>query len=137
MFRRTLTPVHRVIAVLFGAVVVFNHFHCVTYAAYEAAQSVARMADTHAGQEFIDKGPSPRCKNESSCICRGALLVVAAPQPTLDLTLVQAITPVDAFLDASMLAGDDVNFQADFEPHGRPIPISGRILRAHLASFLK
>jgi hypothetical protein len=62
--------------------------------------------------------------------------VVAAPQPQIDLSASSPLPTFGTDMIASSLADNSSALDARFESMARSAPISGRILRAHLASLL-
>ncbi|HWA99325.1 MAG TPA: hypothetical protein VG713_12570 [Pirellulales bacterium] len=123
----------RLLPIVVGAVVTFNHFHCVCYHAIAAGEWQAAVRASLSGIDGIDQGPVPRCKNESGCICQGAVFVAAPQVAALDLTAWNAI--VEAPVSATRIVATAQRASLDdLWHHG--VPISGRILRAHLASLL-
>ena len=109
--------------------------HCLSHAG-ECVQHHAHIAQHLAeGEPLPVEQPPPPCDNESGCICRGAVLAehvnpsLVAPKG-LDYLLDQ---PALHFIDKNELASQ---YGGRLACDHCPAPLSGRMLRARLASFL-
>ncbi|HEX4129599.1 MAG TPA: hypothetical protein VHZ24_06120 [Pirellulales bacterium] len=125
--------IRRLLPIVFIAAISFNHFHCVCYAAVAAAQMLAAIRLTVAEGERLDQGPVAPCNNESGCICKGAVLIAAVPFDVVDAAVWQAVPATHTLLQPS--PGMMLSSPADERCHD-VVPISGRILRAYLASLV-
>ena len=115
------------------AAIVSCHFHCLAHHAAGAGQLVQALTVAH-GQPAPLSGDNPRCEDESSCICGGAVLTASAAPLTIDVTFSQLVAMPVPMLDVGapfVLVVPAAKFVACDDP----FPISGRILRAWFASL--
>jgi hypothetical protein len=126
----------RFIPVFFAALVVIKHCHCICTAAQGAGLETARAERVLAGNENVERTSSPRCENESSCICRGAILTAVVPHVALDLTTWTAAAFDDLVATVCTKELADRPFDRLVDRPGGSRLISGRTLRAHLASYV-
>jgi hypothetical protein len=127
-----LTSRRRLLTVVLAALVTYAPLNCLVSAVWGCEQMEAPLA-VSSWPHFVP-GLFGGCENESGCICRGATLVVPedgrslAPVATDWLPAETADSTLASLVEA-----------AAFQPHAAyfaPPPLSGRILRAHLASLL-
>lgn len=117
----------------FSLLVLVSNWHCQVGAAEVVVAMASRLANADGSPARPINLPPGGCENESGCMCRGATLAVgvdvAGLAPQLEYLLA---APTDDFVLAGVLA-EKPALDAEFF---RSPPLSGRILRAHLASFL-
>lgn len=102
-----------------------------------AAEIVRSMASRHVSEDGSPARPlnlpPGSCDNEYGCMCRGATLVVNVDVATFAPELADILAvPADeetVALELPQISAPDAEFF-------RSPPRSGRILRAHMASFL-
>ncbi|HVX59752.1 MAG TPA: hypothetical protein VHC19_04095 [Pirellulales bacterium] len=130
-------PRFRLLAVCMALAVTFNHFHCVGTSAL--ALGVAAELGQRARLDATapaDMGAIPECENETGCICQGAIFVSAPAVDVLNLASCQWIIEPCAELVTQSGQPDLVAAFATLERENFARPISGRAMRAWLASFL-
>lgn len=78
--------------ILLCCVVVAAHTHCVVAHAAEGLRS-------HSNEQApVDPPIESSCENESSCICKGALLAAVVPPLMLDeLNVLEVVSPLTSF----------------------------------------
>lgn len=117
--------------------VMFNHFHCVGTSAL--ALGVAAELGQRARLDATvpaDMGAIPECENETGCICQGAIFISAPAVDSVDLASCQWLVEPTAELVAKLDGPSVVAAFASVERQKFARPISGRAMRAWLASFL-
>jgi hypothetical protein len=78
----------------------------------------------------------PKCMNESGCICRGAIFIAAPQVDALDLTTWTALSQLKCDVQSLPKPLSGNGFGEHHDDFLKGSPISGRALRALLASFL-
>jgi hypothetical protein len=119
------------------AAIICCHFHCVVHGAQGARMLGEALTAAECGQPVPLNGETPRTENESGCICRGAVLTAAAAAPTVDLDcwyFALDLQPVGwpAWHPLAIVT----SAFAEFHPPDAPARITGRILRAWIASLV-
>ncbi|MCE9528557.1 MAG: hypothetical protein K8R36_21135 [Planctomycetales bacterium] len=117
----------------FSLLVLVSNWHCQVGAAEVVREMVARQLNEDGSPARPINLPQGGCENESGCMCRGATLAVSvdlAPfAPELAEMLAVPTDGVAISREVPQTSPPDALFF-------RSPPLSGRILRAHLASFL-
>ncbi len=103
--------------------------HCVIS---HATESVALHQQLRFDDQPLDNTRAT-CENESSCICKGATLAAVTIVPTVDWNPVDTVQ-VDANATVQHILADSL--KRDFAEERCSIPNTGKVLRAHLQSFL-
>lgn len=112
------------------------HFHCVVHGATGARLLGAALTAAEQGEPVPVNGETPRTENESGCICKGAVLTGVAVVPALDLAGWHAELSLPL---APAAVSDPMAALAPLlasHPPDAPARISGRILRAWIASLV-
>jgi hypothetical protein len=71
---------------LFAAVILAAHMHCIVLHAWDARAAVLAQLE-----EVPPPPSSPTCENESGCICKGATLAVMVDSPVVDLPTIDVM----------------------------------------------
>ena len=125
----SLPSLHRLLPPALSLLVLVANWHC----AVGAVDVVQRMSHSHHQPEPLQQPAG--CENESGCMCRGATLIQSLDISDLAPRMMEVITQGDhaRYADISIL---DSAVTAKNPAFFRSPPLSGRILRAHLASLL-
>jgi hypothetical protein len=101
----------------------------------ELTRRAALLHTRHPGLPLPIHAPAHDCGHESGCICRGATLVVALDAADFQPQALELLPLAPAPLSASLVDLAD-EFPPRLPADSMPPPITGRQLRALLASFL-
>ena len=110
-------------------------FHCLTHAE-ECAPHHVQIARLGANRESLPANHAPApCDNESGCICRGAVLAEPVDSATVAPQGLEMFLELPAPLAIYKVVIAPQDWCYLHSAH-RQIPLSGRMLRARLASFV-
>ncbi|HEY5311096.1 MAG TPA: hypothetical protein VIK18_01210 [Pirellulales bacterium] len=119
------------------AAILCCQFHCIVHSAQGARLLGAAITAAERGQPLPINGETPRTENESGCICHGAVLTVIAVAPTVDLGHWHfALDLQSAGWPGWHPMGIAATPFADVHPPDAPARITGKILRAWIASLV-
>ncbi len=135
MLSRAISRCRPAVHVFLTALIVLSLAHCSWEEAHELAQHARATLLVRLGLPLPLEQPSHDCGHESGCICRGATVVVPIAAPDwqdsgLERSLDLIDQPIGLVAEISL-----VRLTLDPHQHAAP-PLYGRILRAHMASFL-
>jgi hypothetical protein len=117
----------------FSLLVLVSNWHCQVGAAEVVVAMASRQVNADGSPARPINLPPGSCENESGCMCRGATLAVSLDGAQFAPHLVEILA----------VPNDEGAISPEVPQKSRPDalffrspPLSGRILRAHLASFL-
>ena len=109
--------------------------HCLAHAGHQAAHAADVVHEReHTGPVPIHEDPPP-CDNESGCICKGAVVVDYVDAAPLVLQLGDFVPAWDMLVGFTLVCLEPVDW-GYLDVARMPAPLSARILRAHLATYL-
>jgi hypothetical protein len=122
------------ISILTLAAVTACPFECLQTKATRVAYLAELRAQMMAGANLVLPPTPPRCQNETGCVCQGAVLIAVPYVDTVDLDRWDQWCLHELAVGAQTLDAGERLPVGDEENWCRPI--SGRMLRALLGSFL-
>lgn len=109
--------------------------HCLAHAGDCAAHFADLLVLTDQGETLPANDEPAPCDNESGCICKGALVVDYVDAAPLASQFVESLATVDLTPSQCIVCEMPQDWAYLASAH-RATSLSGKILRAHLSSYL-